>query len=109
MRNRTRPKDPRAGMSTKRVVILGLPPVDALDVIGPAEVFAFANKLQAGQPAPYDLQLVSAGADVFMDSESGIGLRGHRTLEQERRENKPIDTLMVATGFNPSSSYTPLP
>ncbi|TCK96353.1 AraC family transcriptional regulator with amidase-like domain [Paraburkholderia sp. BL9I2N2] len=107
MRNRTKPKDPRAGMSTKRVVILGLPPVDALDVIGPAEVFAFANKLQAGQRAPYDLQLVSAGADVFMDSESGIGLRGHRTLEQERRENKPIDTLMVATGFQPIEQLHP--
>lgn len=107
MRKPLNAKDPRRGAARKRIVILGLPPVDALDVIGPAEVFAFANKLQPGKPAPYDLELVSAGPDVFMDSESGIGLRGHRTLDQERVENKPIDTLLIATGFQPIEQLHP--
>jgi transcriptional regulator GlxA family with amidase domain len=99
MRKRTKPSDPLTGATRKRVVILGLPPVDALDVIGPAEVFAIANHLHDGETAPYALELVSSGPDVYLESETGIGLKGHRTLEQERRANKPIDTLIVASGF----------
>ncbi len=84
----------------KRVVILGVPPVDSLDVIGPAEVFAFANKMHRGEAAPYNLELVSAGANERLESSTGIALMAHKTLEQERRENKPIDTLIVASGWH---------
>jgi transcriptional regulator GlxA family with amidase domain len=84
----------------KRVVILGVPPVDSLDVIGPAEVFAFANKLHRGDAAPYKLELVCAGADVCLESSTGIALMAHKTLEQERREKKSIDTLIVTSGWN---------
>ena len=98
MRKRTETrKQPMAGRR-KRVVILGLPPVDALDVIGPAEVFSFANHL-LDEPAPYAVELVCSSADVYLESEAGIGLRGHKTLEQERRANEPIDTLIVASGL----------
>lgn len=84
----------------KRVVILGLPPVDALDVVGPAEVFAYANHPHQGErQPPYVLELVSAGSDVHIESEAILGLTAHRTLEQERRSTLPIDTLIVATGF----------
>jgi transcriptional regulator GlxA family with amidase domain len=83
----------------KRVVILGLPPVDALDVIGPAEVFTYANQLHGGKAAPYSVELLSAAPDICLESETGIALRAHRTLEDERRASKPIDTLIVATGF----------
>jgi transcriptional regulator GlxA family with amidase domain len=84
----------------KRVVILGLPPVDALDVIGPAEVFAYANHPHQGEKqSPYVLELVSAGSDVHIESEAVLGLTAHRTLEQECRSSMPIDTLIVATGF----------
>ena len=99
MRKRVKPTGVIAGGLQKRVVILGLPPVDALDVIGPAEVFASANYLRDGAPAPYALELVSAGTDRQLESETGIALMGHRTLDQERSENKPIDTLIVAAGF----------
>jgi transcriptional regulator GlxA family with amidase domain len=83
----------------KRIVILGLPPVDALDVVGPAEVFSSANRQFPPGSAPYTLELVSATLDINLESDTGIGLRAHKTLEQERRSNKPIDTLLVATGF----------
>ena len=84
----------------KRVVILALPPVDALDVIGPAEVFAYANHPhQSARESPYVIELVSAGRDVHLASEIGIGLTAHRTLDQESRSSKPIDTLVVASGF----------
>ncbi|MEM5431083.1 GlxA family transcriptional regulator [Cupriavidus oxalaticus] len=98
MKTRTKPCDVRARSISRRVVILGLPPVDALDVIGPAEVFSFANRLKS-EFAPYQLELVCASADVNLESETGISLRGHRTLEQESAVHDPIDTLIVASGF----------
>ncbi|RQR32380.1 helix-turn-helix domain-containing protein [Burkholderia sp. Bp9143] len=99
MRKRPEPiAPPENARLPKRVVILGLPPVDALDVIGPAEVFAWANQLHGGGVAPYALELVCSAADAHVDSETGIGLRGHSTLEEERDANKPIDTLLVTTG-----------
>lgn len=81
----------------KRIVILGIPPVDALDVVGPAEVFAYANQLSGTKP--YVIDLISAGPELDIESETGIGLRAHKTLEQERRSGQPIDTLIVTTGF----------
>ncbi|WP_412023761.1 GlxA family transcriptional regulator [Burkholderia cepacia] len=98
MGKRTKPNErPKAGRH-RRIVLLGLPPVEAIDVIGPAEVFSFANRLVDG-PAPYTIELVCCSADVYLDSEGGIGLRGHRTLEQERCADEPVDTLIVASGF----------
>lgn len=105
MKTRTRPSSPSA-TAPRRVVILGLTPVDALDVIGPAEVFSYANRLHEGSP-PYVLELVSQGSDVYLESDVGIGLRGHRTLAQERRANQPIDTLIVAMGFNAIEQLAP--
>lgn len=98
MKKQTNTRHLLPGQTQKRVVILGLPPVDALDVIGPAEVFAFANSLQDGAPLPYEIDLVSSGDDVHLESSTGINLTAHKTLEQERHGNKPIDTLIVASG-----------
>lgn len=99
MKKRTTKAKPLAQAIRKRVVILALPPVDALDVVGPAEVFAYANRLHNG-PAPYLLELVSPGPDVHLASETGIGLTAHHTLKEEARGGRPIDTLIVATGFD---------
>ena len=81
----TNPVAPPADARQKRIVILGLPPVDALDVIGPAEVFAWANHMAGAGMAPYVLELFCSSPDVHLESETGIGLKGHSTLEQECR------------------------
>ena len=88
----TNPVAPLADARQKRFVILGLPPVDALDVIGPAEVFAWANHMAGAGMAPYVLELVCSSPDVHLESETGIGLKGHSPLEQECRSNEPSDT-----------------
>ncbi|RKS28048.1 AraC family transcriptional regulator with amidase-like domain [Pseudomonas sp. WPR_5_2] len=98
MKKQTNTRPLRPGQMQKRVVILGMPPVDALDVIGPAEVFAFANSLHDGETVPYQLDLVSSDDDLHLASSTGINLTAHKTLEQERQANKPIDTLIVAAG-----------
>lgn len=90
---------PKVNARQRRVVILGLPPVDALDVIGPAEVFSYANRLSERDITPYKLELVCSGPELSVASETGIGLQAHKTLEQERRSREPIDTLMVASGL----------
>jgi len=63
-------------------------------------VFAFANKLHPGNAAPYKLELVGAATDECLESSTGIALMAHKTLEQERREKKSIDTLIVTSGWN---------
>ncbi|WP_055135036.1 GlxA family transcriptional regulator [Pseudomonas corrugata] len=97
MNKQTRSKAPTAGRERRRIVILGLPPVDALDVVGPLEVFAFANSLHGKDPLPYEIELVTAGAETALDSSAGVGFIAHRTLKQEIRDDRPIDTLIVAT------------
>ncbi|MFY1667709.1 GlxA family transcriptional regulator [Pseudomonas sp. Pseu.R1] len=94
--NDTRPR--LVSRLQKRVVILGLAPVSALDVIGPAEVFTYANRLCMGDTPPYRLELISSTDDVHLRSETGIGLMAHKTLAQERLDSPPIDTLIVASG-----------
>jgi transcriptional regulator GlxA family with amidase domain len=91
----------------RRVVILALPPVDALDVIGPAEVFAYANQLN-DDTTPYVLELIGPGPDTHLASEAGIGLTAHHTLDQELRGGRPIDTLIVATGFGTLDRLDPV-
>lgn len=108
MPKRTQRRASTVQSTRKRVVILGLPPVDALDVIGPAEVFAFANRLHREAPPPYSLELVSSGPDLDMATESGIALKAHATLEHERvSDGPPIDTLIVASGFSPVEQLDP--
>lgn len=99
MSKSTKASHPLISAKQKRVVILGLPPVDSLDVTGPAEVFAFANRLHRGDTAPYLLELVSAGANEHLESSTGIALMAHKTLDQERSDNEAIDTLIVTSGW----------
>ncbi|NUT79294.1 helix-turn-helix domain-containing protein [Pseudomonas sp. C1C7] len=107
MKKQSNSRARRGSPAQKRVVILGLPPVDSLDVIGPAEVFTVANRLYGREVAPYKLELISASADVQLPSATGIGLIAHKTLAQERLDGEPIDTLIVATGWDSATQPSP--
>jgi transcriptional regulator GlxA family with amidase domain len=71
------------------VVVAGFPDVQALDVVGPLEVFAMANR-NGADPA-YATALVSASGQPITTS-SGL------SLSTERVSREPIDTLVVAGG-----------
>jgi transcriptional regulator GlxA family with amidase domain len=73
------------------VLIVAYPKVQTMDVIGPAEVFATASRLE---PGAYDVELV-ARARGPVRSSSGIPLLPRRVLDEVRG---PIDTLIVAGG-----------
>ena len=75
----------------RRVVIVAFPGVQSLDVTGPTEVFAHADRLVGGA---YDVELVAAEAAPLRTS-SGLRLVPERAIGACRG---PIDTLVVAGG-----------
>lgn len=79
---------------SKRVVLLVFPPVRELDIVGPLDVFATANRLAAR-----DLyEVVIVGSD---DEKTVAGMSGLNILSwgSYRKFTKPIDTLLVPGGL----------
>jgi transcriptional regulator GlxA family with amidase domain len=71
----------------RRVIIVGLPPVQILDVSGPLEVFSNAPG--------YVVQLGSSGTDAHLQTNRGIALAGAIPISEI---NGPIDTLVIVGG-----------
>ena len=76
----------------KRIAILAFPGCQTLDVIGPLEVFAEANR-QTGKDL-YEVEIVSSGPKPVVGC-SGIGLMPHRTIEDPVAS---VDTILIAGG-----------
>ena len=78
-------------MSTRRIVLLAFDRLQALDLVGPAEVFSMASRLSDGA---YSLEVV-ASEKTEISTSSGLHLRPDRSLAACRG---PIDTLVVVGG-----------
>lgn len=78
-------------MEPRRVVILVFSGVQTLDVAGPAEVFAMADRIAGGA---YAVELVAKEAGEVRTS-SGLSLLAGRTFADCRG---PLDTLVAAGG-----------
>ncbi|HEV7941773.1 MAG TPA: GlxA family transcriptional regulator [Solirubrobacteraceae bacterium] len=76
----------------RRVVLLAFPDVQILDVTGPSEVFAIADRICSGA---YSIELVAPGAGELQSSGS-LRLVADRDIEHS---TGPIDTLLVAGGL----------
>lgn len=76
----------------RRIAIVAFPGIQTLDVVGPAEVFATAERLSAG--GEYNVEVVARSGEPAPTS-SGLSLLPQRTLGSLRG---PIDTLIVAGG-----------
>jgi len=83
------------------VVILGVPPVEELDLIGPLEVFAGANRVLGARGPAYDVIVVSSQPKPIIAGECGVSLLAHGYY---RRLREPVDTLVVVCG--PTSKDT---
>lgn len=79
---------------TRRIVMVGYPGLQPLDVVGPAEVFAAADALSGGDS--YEVELVARTPGPIMTRHGGYGIAPAKTLADCRG---PIDTLMIAGGF----------
>jgi len=79
-----------------RVLIVGLPPAQMLDVTGPLEVFGMANRCceLAGAPLPYEL-VVAAPRPGPLPTTSGVALLATQALSDARLG---ADTLLLAGG-----------
>src|SRR4051812_582001 len=68
----------------RRITLVAYPGVQTLDVTGPYEVFAMANRFTGESgPASYDLEIVAqrAGApELTVESSSGLRLGLHRAI-----------------------------
>jgi transcriptional regulator GlxA family with amidase domain len=78
----------------RRVVIVALPPVQALDVTGPAEVLSVAAQVHGGAEPAYAVTVVGPGGAPIATG-SGYALAPAAALEDVRG---PLDTLVVAGG-----------
>ncbi|MDR3529406.1 MAG: GlxA family transcriptional regulator [Rhodopila sp.] len=89
------PIDPQIPPNARRVEFLAFPDVQLLDVTGPLQVLASANRLaeDAGQPPPYALKVVSAVPGPIVSS-AGLAL----LAEPLPPPDQPLDTLIVAGG-----------
>jgi transcriptional regulator GlxA family with amidase domain len=80
-------------MAPRRIAILAFPGLQSLDLFGPAEVFATADRLAGG--GEYRVEIVGP-SDGPLTTSSGIGIVPHRSIARERG---PLDTLVVAGGL----------
>src|ERR1700675_515467 len=81
----------------RKVVIIGPPPVQILDVTGPLEVFSNAPG--------YEIQLANPGLERTLQTNRGVVLAEATPIAEVQR---PIDTLVVAGGPGAESgSYDP--
>jgi transcriptional regulator GlxA family with amidase domain len=76
------------------IVIVAFPDVQALDVFGPAEVFALADRVAPSEERRYAIELIAGDGDPFLTS-SGVELVPRSALQLCRG---PVDTLIVAGG-----------
>src|SRR5580700_353866 len=88
----------------RHVAIIAVPPARMLDVVGPAEVFADANKLHGGEPV-YEIEIIAAAEDRAVPTQIGVPILAHRTY---RELHGPVDTLLVAGGeWPPDKRHSP--
>lgn len=80
-----------AAMDSRRIVILGFEDAQSLDITGPLEVFATAERLSPGR---YRHAVVSPDGQPFATG-SGLRIVADGTLDDV---DGPIDTLVVAGG-----------
>jgi transcriptional regulator GlxA family with amidase domain len=78
----------------RRVLIAAVPPVDELDLVGPASVFAAANRL-AGTLV-YSVEIATSGTDLTIQGEGGlISFLATQRLDAARG---PYDSVLVVSG-----------
>jgi transcriptional regulator GlxA family with amidase domain len=77
----------------KRIGFLGFPQLTALDLVGPMESFATVLVGDGIPRSGYEVLIIGVQGQTF-ESESGITIKAHRTLETA----PPLDTVMIPGG-----------
>lgn len=78
--------------ATRKVALIGYPGAQSLDIVGPLEVFAMANRF--GDPEGYEVMLASPDGGTILCN-SGLQLAGSLALADLPDD---LDTILVAGG-----------
>ncbi|MEJ0069616.1 MAG: GlxA family transcriptional regulator [Pseudomonadota bacterium] len=78
----------------KRIVLLAVPPVEELDLVGPAEVFGTANRL-LGSRKSYAVEVVTTSRNRRIQGECGLSLLADRHY---RHAGEGADSVLVVCG-----------
>lgn len=84
----------------RRLIMLAVPPVEELDIVGPWDVFATANKALGQNGPAYSLELVTTGRTLPFTGDSGLGLLAARHYSAVKG---PVDTLIIPGGTGPQA------
>jgi transcriptional regulator GlxA family with amidase domain len=90
------PKTPHFPPNDVRIVeMLAFPQVQLLDVTGPVQVFASANRfmVEAGNAAPYEIRVLAQGGQS-VEATAGVEL----AVQPLSRTDADVDTLVIAGG-----------
>jgi transcriptional regulator GlxA family with amidase domain len=82
-------------INTRRILIVCLPPVQELDIAGPAGVFAKANRALRERGIAYEIELVTTDPELKISGEAGLKLLADRHYTDV---SGPIDTLLTVGG-----------
>src|SRR5215469_12973064 len=89
--------------SSRRVVVLAVPPVDEFDLVCPIQVFGAANRL-AGKPI-YSIEVVTNGGDVKVQGEGGVLSFLAETTYTALSKN--FDSLLLVCGLATRNARDP--
>jgi len=89
--------------SSRRVIVLAVPPVDEFDLVCPIQVFGAANRL-AGKPI-YSIEVVTNGKDVKVQGEGGVLSFLAETSYKALNEN--FDSLLLVCGLGTRNARDP--
>jgi len=95
MANQNGDSQQRRPASSRRVVVLAVPPVDEFDLVCPIQVFGAANRL-AGKPI-YKVEIVTNGKDVKVQGEGGVLSFLAETTYKALNEH--FDSLLLVCGL----------
>ena len=84
---------------TRRIVFVGAPGTEILDLVGPLQVFARASDMYCranpGARPIYSVEVVSISSRRSLTANCGLGFTADKTFREVRSK---IDTLLVAGG-----------
>jgi transcriptional regulator GlxA family with amidase domain len=83
--------------TTRRIVVLVVPPIEELDLVGPVQVLSTAGRLFGAKIPPYEISVVTTRPDRIIAGESGLSLTAQAHYLDVRGE---IDSLLVVSGVS---------
>jgi transcriptional regulator GlxA family with amidase domain len=100
----TKGRNESARLKRRRIIVVVVPPIDELDLVGPIQVFAAANRL-VGKTI-YEVEIVTNARDLRVQGEGGLlsfAAQGH--LQDVKGK---VDSLLFVCGLGTRTARDPV-